>query len=417
MRLKRALDRLAGSAGSSHRSVPIGLERNREASVELGAQNPPDMPLYRFRLGLRAGLGGEQRPCISVRRRVNPNPHPVLKEIFYCEVAGTVLEAANVHALRAKVARVLETLAPGKSLPLAYFRAPAMDYSLPVYCEENGELVCPVLAGPRLKADELATMRRHVGRYLVSAGYVADESQVELRVLRPSDLGLVPPAAILRSLDHPDLWLATVEGRSAEGLVIGLLGESTELRAEERERAGAQPHDSPPAAADATSLLRLVGNGLADAGRLRDPFDLYATQVRPEIWTRTEQLTDEAGRRLTCWLNDDPPSRLELPLRHTAAGELTAALEDRGICVFVAPDEPQLAKRVGRYLSEHGFLRWEDSIDVVAGQEPPEPPDSQDLLPARGEIDFPRLEFGAAPEGPSAPAQQFQENEMEVGSQ
>src|SRR5919108_304703 len=114
-------------------AVPISLERNREAAVEMGAVNPPDVPVYRFRLGLRAGFSGDQSAAIPVFKKVNPHPHPVLKEIFYCEVAGTDVEAANVHALRDKVARVLETLAPGKALPIAYFRVPAMDYSLPVY--------------------------------------------------------------------------------------------------------------------------------------------------------------------------------------------------------------------------------------------------------------------------------------------
>src|SRR5438034_8352137 len=129
----------------SHDIIPIELERNREAAVELGAQNPPDLPLYTFRLGLRAGFSGDQRAAVPVFRKVNPHRHPVLKEIFYCEVAGSVLEAANVHALRDKVARMLETLAPAKSLPLAYFRVPAMDYSLPAY-EEGGQIVCPIIA-------------------------------------------------------------------------------------------------------------------------------------------------------------------------------------------------------------------------------------------------------------------------------
>ena len=42
--------------------VPIALERNREAAVEMGAQNPPDVPLYRFRIGLRAGFSGSASP-------------------------------------------------------------------------------------------------------------------------------------------------------------------------------------------------------------------------------------------------------------------------------------------------------------------------------------------------------------------
>jgi hypothetical protein len=409
--------------------VRIDVERNREAAVAMGARNPPDMPLYRFRPDLRAGFGGEAEACIPVFKRVNPHPHPVLKEIFYCEVAGTTLEAANVHALREKAAAMLETLAPAGSLPLAYFRVPEMDYSLPIY-EEGGKIVCPVIAGPKLKAKELAIMRGFVYRYLLNAGYVSDQSHVEIQVVRPSDLRLVPPAAILSSLDDPELWFATVEGRSPEGPVIGLLGESTELNPQERERAGAQPLSAPPAATDIASLLRLVANELVEAGRLEDPFALYSREVRPEIWSRTEAVTDDAGHRLECWLEGDggEPAKLELPLRRTAAGELVTAFEDQGICVFVAGAEAALAQKVGRYLSGQGFLRLEEAIEVVADQPLAEAAGAEvrggggDRIVSGGDLRFPRLEFGtrppeAAPEGDTKDFKTPEEGKEEVGLQ
>jgi len=372
-------------------AVPIALERNREAAVELGAHNPPGVPLYRFRVGLRAGFSGEASAAIPVYKRENPNPHPVLKEIFHCEVAGSELEAANVHALRDKVVRMLETLAPAGSLPLAYFRAPASDFSLPVY-EQGGKLVCPMIAGANLKGEDLAEIRANVCRYLVNGGYVADPADVEIHVVRPSDLKLVPPAAIIESLEDPDLWFASVEGRSPEGLVIGLLGEATELRAAERPRAGRQELESPPAASEVASLMRLVANGLTEKGRATDAAALYATHVRPEVWARTEQLTQDVGRSLVCWLEDEEePVRLELPLRRTAAGELMTALRDDGISVFTAAEESGLAARVGQYLSGSGFLRFDDAVQVeepVAGSSEP-PGHSWDSR----EIEFPRSQF------------------------
>jgi hypothetical protein len=117
-------------------AIPISLERGREGG-------------YAFRLGVRAGIGGQDTARIPIHVRLNPSPHPVLKEVHWCEVGGRTLEAANVYALQAKVVRLLEQIAPGRALPLCYFRAPAMDYELPVY-EDGGHYVSPIIGGANL---------------------------------------------------------------------------------------------------------------------------------------------------------------------------------------------------------------------------------------------------------------------------
>jgi len=333
--------------------VRVDLERNPGAVVELGAENPPDVPIYLLRVGISGGFGGA-RAGLPVFRHENPSPHPILKEIYRCEVAGKVLEAANVYALRDKVQRQLEVIAPARSLPLCYFRAPRFDYSLPVY-EEGSRLVCPVLTGPKIKAQDLAGLREPLIRWLRSAGYLAEDEEPEILVVRPSDLRLTSPAAMIRSLDDAALWLPTVEGASPAGPVVGLLTHPAELHAEERRRRGASPADAPPSAPDVTGLLRYIGHEMAVRGRLLDPWALYACEVRPEIWARTEELTDETPRRLACHLEGG--EGLEVPIRHTAAGESVAALQDRGITVFLAGDADALASSVARYLVELGFLR------------------------------------------------------------
>jgi hypothetical protein len=138
--------------------------------------------------------------------------------------------------------------------------------------------------------------------------------------------------------------------------------------------------------------MRLVANGLIEAGRAQNGSWLYATHVRPEIWARTEELTDDLGRHLVCWLEADEPERLELPLRRTAAGELLTALHDEGIAVFTGADESQLAARVGQYLSGSGFLRFEDSVEVEGPADGP----AEDAADAwhRSDVEFPRTEFG-----------------------
>jgi len=341
-----------------HEPVPIFLERGE------GGQ-------YVYRLGVRAGFGGQETARLPVHRRPNPAPHPILKEIHVCEVAGKSLEAANLYALQKKVARQLEGLAPGRSLPLCYFRVPAMDYELPVY-EHGGELTSPVLGGPKLKAGDLAGIRQVVCRYLVSAGYVRDAEEVTVGVVRPRDLKLVAPAAVFRSSTDGDLWLPAVEGVSSEGPVVGVVGRPTQLRRRERRRkggAGPTVEDTAPAAPDVVGLLRFLRSEFARAGEAGAD-GLYAKEVRPEIWSAAQERTDDAGTRLVAYLTDVEATRLELAVRRTGAGDVAVALEDRGINVFLAHDEDGLARQVGRYLAGDEFLRFAEQVEIHAVEAP-----------------------------------------------
>jgi hypothetical protein len=340
-----------------HDPIPIHLERSSDEG-------------YAFRLGVRAGFGGQETARIPVERRVNPSPHPILKEIHHCEVAGQTLEAANVYALRAKVARALEAIAPARTLPICEFRVPEMDYALPVY-EQGGMLTSPVLGGPKLKAPDLAGIRRLVCRYLESAGYVRDMDEVAVGVVRPRDLRRVPPAAVFRSHSDPELWLPAVEGVSEEGPVVGIVGHAPQLRRPERRRAGAGPlvEDAAPAAPDVIALLRYLRAELGRAGSMAS-WGLYASEVRPEIWAAAESRATATGSRLVAYLSDDEATRLELTVLRTGAGDVALALEDRGINVFLAPDEDALAIQVGHHLIGAGFLRFAEEVEVHPAEAP-----------------------------------------------
>jgi hypothetical protein len=349
--------------------VAVDLERNPRAVVELGAENPPDVPLYVLRVGVRGGFG-RVRAGLPVYRRENPSPHPILKEIYQCEVAGRILEAANIYALREKVQRQLEVIAPARSLPLCYFRAPHYDYSLPVH-EEGSRLVCPILTGPRIKARSLAALREPVMRHLRTAGYLMPDEEPDLLVLRPSDLRLVPPAAVIRCLDDPGLWIPTVEGSSPSGPVVGLLAHPVELVTETRRSRPSSTPTPPPSAPEVAALLRYIGHEMTVRGHLTNPWALYATEVRPEIWARTEELTDPTNRTLSAHLEGGPA--LRVPVHHTAAGESVGALRDQAIAVFLAGDHDALAEVIGRYLVACGFLR--DPSDLrpeTVAETPPE---------------------------------------------
>lgn len=363
--------RVATDTGGGFEPIPVEIERNPTAVVELGAENPPDVHLYLLRVGMRSGFG-QTEAGLPVYRRVNPSPHPILKEIYFCEVVGQTLEAANIFSLRSKVQQTLETIAPARTLPLCYFIAPRFDYSVPVY-EEGSHLVCPVLTGPKIKGVELASIRVPVTRWLRTGGYLGPAEEPQVQAVRPSDLRLVPPAAVIRCLDDELLWMPSVDGISAEGPVIGLVVHPAELQVSERRRLGSDA-PPPPSAPDVAGLLRYVGTELAQRGHLLNPWALYATDVRPDVWARTEELTDPSERLLHCYLEGG--DELALPLRHTAAGEVTVALQEDRLVVFLAGDEDALSQSVGRYLTAGGHLRHAEDIHLASSA--PGPPESLD---------------------------------------
>jgi hypothetical protein len=324
-------------------AIPMALERTGEA--------------FAFRLGLRAGFGGQEIARIPVVRRPNPHPHPILKEIYSCEVAGQQLEAANVHALRARVAAQLETLAPARTLPLVWFGVPRAAYELPAY-EYGGEIVCPILGGSKLRAHDLAGIRSMVCRHLTSTGYVDDEDEVTVGVLQPRDLRRVPPAAIFRCEEDADMWIPAVGGVSDEGPVVGLLDHSLTIGGRRR----APQRDEMIVADDVIGLLRLLRGEWCRARGVVDPRGLYAEWVNQDAWAAAEARTEAEPTVLVAHLPD--ADTLELAVRRTAAGDLATAIEDRGITVLLGGDAEELAAVVGRRLAAAGHLRGAQDVEI-----------------------------------------------------
>jgi hypothetical protein len=278
---------------------------------------------------LRAGVnGGAAR--IAVHRRPNPAPHPILKEIHSCEVAGRRLEAESPDALRRKVAAMLEGIAPARSLPLAYFRAPAAGYELPVY-EDDGEIVAHAFGGPRSRARDLAGVRAHVARHLVTAGYVAAEDDLEVGLVDQSDLSLLEPPAVLRSLDDVDVWIPWVDRGAAAGPRIDELG-----------------LDAPADGNDVLSIVYLASRALDRT--------LYASAVAPDAWRAAAARLTPGGSALVADLDDgDATTRLELPVGGTARGQVAVGLDCGRIDAFLAASADELAEQVARRLERLGF--------------------------------------------------------------
>jgi hypothetical protein len=292
---------------------------------------------------LVAGVnGGAAR--IAVDRRRNPAPHPILKEIHSCEVAGRRLEAESPEALRRKVAAMLEGLAPGRDLPLAYFRAPAAGYELPVYADED-HIVAHAFGGPRSRARDLAGVRAHVARHLVSAGYVAAEDDLEVALVDPVDLCLIEPTAAFRSLADEELWLPWIDRSHAADPRIDRLGLDAS------------------GDADVLAVLAWLRDQASGQWTVDSAEFLYASGVRPAAWSTAQRGCSDAGMLVLAEIDGDAP-RLELPVLRTATGELVVALDCGGIDVFLGATPHELATLIGMRLVRHGCVPSPDRVAV-----------------------------------------------------
>jgi hypothetical protein len=288
---------------------------------------------------LVAGVnGGATR--IAVDRRPNPAPHPILKEINSCEVAGRTLEAESPEALRRKVAAMLESLTPAGVLPLAYFRAPAAAYELPVY-EDDGHIVAHAFGGTRSRARDLAGLRAHVARHLVSAGYIAAEDDLQVGFIDPADLHLIEPAGVLRSVTDAEVWLPWADRGAAAAPRVDRLGVDA------------------PGENDVLSVLAWARAELGAEG-------LYASGVAPAAWRAASRGMSEAGIAIAAQLDGGEPTRLELPMLRTADGALAVAIDSGGIDVLRADTPEELAAMVGLRLEECGFLASPERVEVGA---------------------------------------------------
>ena len=286
---------------------------------------------------LLAGVNGATTR-ITVERRPNPAPHPILKEINSCEVAGRTLEAESADALQRKVAAMLEALAPARVLPVGYFRAPAAAYELPVY-EDDGHIVAHAFGGTRSRARDLAGLRAHVARHLVSAGYIAAEDDLQVGYIDPGNLRLIQPAGVLRSLSDPELWLPWADRGGAGEPRVDRLG--VDASAEH----------------DVLSLLAWGRGELAADG-------LFASGVAPAAWRAASRRASDAGLGIAAQLDRGDPARLELPMLRAADGAFAVALDCGGIDIFRAETPEELARMVGLRLEECGFLGSPERVEV-----------------------------------------------------
>ena len=336
--------------------VPIGLERNPGAVVELGAREPARRPALRAarrdreRLRRHAGRAARLPP-----RQPLPAPDPQgdlpLRGRGQGARGGERLRAARQGPAPARDDRA-RPLAAAVLLPRAAVRLLAAGLRARARASS-----APCSPGPKIKADGLAGIREPVCRYLRTAGYLGPDEEPEVLVVRPSRPA---PGAARRG----DPLRSTTRS-------CGMPDRRGRLRGRARSSAC---WPTPPSCATASA---------AAARRRRDP-----RPRRPDVtgaaalhrrtrWSVRGATCSTRGRctRPTCGPRSGPAPRrsptpttgalachleggeeLEVPVRHTAAGESSAALQERAHHRVPRRRRRRAgAPSVGRYLAEAGL--------------------------------------------------------------
>ena len=175
-------------------------------------------------------------------------------------------------------------------------------------------------------------------------------------VLRPSDLRLVPPAAVIRSLDDPACGCRRSRAPPPRARWSACLPSPPSCATEAAGGAARRAWPLPPPPPTSARCCATSARDDRPRARSSSPWTLYAAEVRPEIWARTEELHRRhrprpggasGGRRRRSRCRCATPRR----------GEAVGAISDQGIAVFLAGDHDALATAIGRYLVASGFLR------------------------------------------------------------
>jgi hypothetical protein len=168
-----------------------------------------------------SGLNGMRKVRVPVFWRMGGGPGAPRKETYTVQIAGMTVEAGNLIALEADVAKVLLHIMQRQRLP-HFWLVPPNGESIPVIRHEAGYAVY-VPRGPQFAARTLAKIRDHVHQYLLALGMIAADDAIGIVALG-ADLRQVAPLAIYEAAG---IWLPVfeVEGRlRVEGLDLPVDG-------------------------------------------------------------------------------------------------------------------------------------------------------------------------------------------------
>ncbi|HXG41892.1 MAG TPA: hypothetical protein VNL95_04120 [Dehalococcoidia bacterium] len=278
-------------------------------------------PRYFLEVNLGPVLPGSDRIArLPVRWRRNRG-HPILKEVYWVEVAGMRVEKGNLAALEAAVPQAVAAFLEHGTLPYYFVTTP--QGSFPVYLV-RGRLQLRTDTAT-LAADDVGELWQRLAEHLHSARRIEALEELEVSILLWSDLQVYPAGLLLRD----GRVLLPIFLRRGEGdlqLIYDVIGQPSRFLAPR----------------ELFSLRRELAEALAARRAIPHPGALKMDRVREEVWEALAAVARPTPYVLVCHQDERP---LELPV-FEAQGEFFALQRSSYLRLIFSPDLEELSRLV-----------------------------------------------------------------------
>lgn len=300
-----------------------------------------EKPKYFFELDLSQVVRGGVSATLPIYWRPNKSPHPLLKEIYWTEMAGAIIEKGNLATLEQMIPQAVMGIMDFNTIPYYYIHLPG-EGRAPVYLSE-GKLRLRLRGQPEFTGDDIGQLWHRLGDYLTMQKKIASKEDVEVSVLLWKELKLFPSAFVL---GNGKAWLPIFYSRKEDKaqLIYDVIGVPSRFLSVE----------------EAFDLRREVAQSLISSRMLSSPYDLKMVQVQEEIWEKLKVNAQPTGFALTYFTDS---AKIEIPVYETK-GEVFSATRGSKIRLTFSSSMEELSFRVSGELSRRGVLSTSASVSV-----------------------------------------------------
>ena len=278
-------------------------------------------PRYFLEVDLSPVLPASGRVArLPVRWRRNRG-HPILKEVYWVEVAGMRVEKGNLAALEAAVPQAVAAFLEHGTLPYYFVTTP--QGSFPVYLV-RGRLLLKTDTGT-FGAEDVGELWQRLAEHLLAARRIAALEEIEVCLLLWRDLQLYPTALLLRD-GRVLVPIFLCPGYGAPQLIYDVIGQPSRFLGP----------------GELFALRRELAQELWARRAIPHTGALKMDRLRDEVWRALEGLARPTLYVLVCHQDDQA---LEFPV-YEAEGEFFA-LQRASYCRLIfSPDLEELSRLV-----------------------------------------------------------------------